>query len=148
MTAFDQPPPLAQRIARYLLCFAVGLVGYAVLAVIVVSAYVLMQGGAFLVPMRWPTADFIMTIAAPILLAAFLPFMGVHLIASVFRMGVTPLGATTSGAAMGTLAAWAFCGRQRCFMPDGTLPMLGWYIVVLMALAALFYHLHVRARGL
>ena len=138
------PSPGARRYAWVLLT---GVLGYLAISAVLLSAYVLTEGRGFFIPMRWPTLSFIQLFGGPTFLAAFVPFVGVHMIATAMRMHVTPRSAAAAGAAMGALAGWSICGRQGCFGPFGTFPLLGWYITACCLFSALFYQLNARKHG-
>jgi hypothetical protein len=131
----------------YLRVLLIGTLGYIVISSVLLSAYLLTQGDAFLIPSRAPSLMFIQLFAAPTFLAAFLPFAGVHMVASALRWPISSLAATTAGGLMGGLAAWAICGQQGCFGAYGSMPLLGWYIVAATMLSALFYQLNARKHG-
>jgi hypothetical protein len=138
------PVPLARRYAWVLLT---GVLGYLAISAVLLSAYVLTEGRGFFIPMRWPTLSFVQLFAAPTFLAGFLPFAGVHMIATAMKMRITPRSAALAGAAMGAMAAWAICGRQGCFSPFGAYPLLGWYVMASCLFSALFYQLNARKHG-
>ena len=139
-----QPAYAAHRYAWVLLT---GILGYLAISAGLLSAYVLTEGRGFFIPMKWPTWSFIQLFAAPTFLAAFVPFVGVHMIATALRLHITPRSAALAGGAMGAMAGWAICGRQGCFGPFGTFPLLGWYIAVSCLFSALFYQLNARKHG-
>ena len=124
-----------------------GVLGYLAISAVLLSAYVLTEGRGFFIPMTWPTLGFIQLFAAPTFLAAFVPFVGLHMIATVLRLHATPRSAALAGAAMGALAGWTICGRQGCFSPFGSYPLLGWYILMCSLFSALFYQLNARKHG-
>ena len=145
-------PPVARghepyAMKRYAWVLLTGVLGYLVISAVLLSAYVITEGRGFFIPMQWPTLWFIQLFAAPTFLASFLPFVGVHMVASAFRMHISPRAAALAGAAMGALGGWTICGGQGCFGPFGTFPLLGWYIVACCLLSALFYQLNARKHG-
>ena len=139
------PPERLARTRAYLMCMMTGFLGYFVIAAVLVAAYVLIQGRGFFIPMTWSNLGFIFMGA--IFASAFAPFMGLHLIATALRLQISPLSAAIAGAAIGALAGYAICGREACFGPAGSLPLMGWYIVAIVALSALFYDLNAEKRG-
>jgi len=140
-------PDRASKAVAYLRILAAGTLGYIVIAAILLSAYLLTQGDAFLVPTRTPSLAFIQIFGAPTFVCAFVPFAVTHAVATHFRWPISPLSATLAGGLMGALAGWYICGRQGCFTPFGSLPLLGWYIVATTALSALFLQLYARKKG-
>ena len=139
--------PRGSTARRYLWVLLTGVLGYLAISAVLLSAYVLTEGRGFFIPMTWPTLSFIQLFAAPTFLAAFVPFVGVHLIATALRMHITPRSAALAGAALGAMAGWGICGRQGCFGPFGTFPLLGWYIAACCLFSALFYQLNARKHG-
>lgn len=135
------------KLRQYAWVLLVGVLGYLAISAVLLSAYVLTEGRGFFIPMHWPTLSFIQLFGAPTFLAAFLPFAGVHMLATAMRLRITPRSAAIAGAALGALAGWAICGRQGCFSPFGTYPLLGWYIVACGLFSALFYQLNARKYG-
>ena len=148
-TSADAPP--THRPASFAHAYAwvllTGILGYLAISAVLLSAYIITEGRGFFIPMTWPTLGFIRLFAGPTFLAAFVPFVGVHMIASALRMHIAPRSAAVAGAAMGALAAWQICGRQGCFSQFGSYPLLGWYIVMCCLLSALFYQLNARRHG-
>jgi hypothetical protein len=146
-------PPSASTTTRasaakhYAWVLLTGVLGYLAISAVLLSAYVLTEGRGFFIPMTWPTLSFIQLFAAPTFLAAFVPFAGVHMIATAMKMRITPRSAAIAGAALGAMAGWAICGRQGCFGPFGTYPLLGWYIAACGLFSALFYQLNARKHG-
>ena len=138
------PVPLARRYAWVLLT---GVLGYLAISAVLLSAYVLTEGRGFFIPMRWPTLSFVQLFGAPTFLAGFLPFAGIHMVATALKMRITPRSAALAGAALGAMAAWAICGRQGCFGPFGAYPLLGWYVMASCLFSALFYQLNARKHG-
>lgn len=140
-------PSLPSVGRRYAWVLLTGVLGYLVISAVLLSAYVITEGRGFFIPMRWPTLAFVQLFAAPTFLAGFVPFAGAHMVATALKMRITPRSAAISGAAMGAMAAWAICGRQGCFGPFGSYPLLGWYIAACCLLSALFYQLNARKQG-
>jgi hypothetical protein len=145
----DPPAPAkpASRVKAYLWVLLTGTLGYLVISAVLLSAYLLTQGDRFLVPDRMPSLSFIQLFGAPTFLAAFVPFAGTHMIASALGMRITTSAAVIAGTAMGSLGAWAICGRQGCFSAYGAFPLLGWHILAACMLTALFYQLNARKHG-
>ena len=80
------PVPLARRYAWVLLT---GVLGYLAISAVLLSAYVLTEGRGFFIPMRWPTLSFVQLFGAPTFLAGFLPFAGIHMVATALKMRIT-----------------------------------------------------------
>jgi hypothetical protein len=141
-------PDQIARLKAYLLCMAAGLAIFLSLATFAAWCYWLIEGRTFFVPMKPPGLDFIALLAGPMGLAAFGPFMGLHLIAAALHMRVTPVAAALAGAAVGALAAWSTYGGKTAFLaPAGPLPNIGWYATAMVAVAALIYDLFAEKRG-
>ena len=146
-SAADAGRPSPSFARRYAWVVLTGVLGYLAISAVLLSAYVVTEGRGFFVPMRWPTLSFVRLFAAPTFLAGFLPFVVAHLIATALNMRITPRAAAFSGAAMGAMAAWTICGRQGCFSPFSSYPLLGWYIAACCLFSGLFYQLNARKQG-